>query len=89
MFCKKCGAKIKRRNKVLFQMWRSGKSDCFKGDEEQPEDVLRHKIQDFGKTPEGEASGDKKNPSKMGVWGGCCCCGSSSGCGNRKYWRNR
>lgn len=60
MFCKKCGAKIKEGTKFCSKCGAPVSQTASKETKNSRKDVLRHKIQDFGKTPEGEASGDKK-----------------------------
>ena len=60
MFCKKCGAKIKEGTKFCSKCGAPVSQTASKETKNSRNDVLRHKIQDFGKTPEGEASGDKK-----------------------------
>lgn len=60
MFCKKCGAKIKEGTKFCSKCGAPVSQTASKEMKNSRKDVLRHKIQDFGKTPEGEASGDKK-----------------------------
>ena len=59
MFCKKCGAKIKEGTKFCSKCGAPVSQTASKETKNSRKDVLRHKIQDFGKTPEGEASGDK------------------------------
>lgn len=60
MFCKKCGAKIKEGTKFCSKCGAPVSQTASKETKNSRKDVLRHKIQDFGKTPEGEDSGDKK-----------------------------
>lgn len=60
MFCKKCGAKIKEGTKFCSKCGAPVSQTASKETKNSRKDVLRHKIQDFSKTPEGEASGDKK-----------------------------
>lgn len=60
MFCKKCGAKIKEGTKFCSKCGAPVSQTASKETKNSRKDVLRHKIQDFGKTSEGEASGDKK-----------------------------
>lgn len=60
MFCKKCGAKIKEGTKFCSKCGAPVSQTASKETKNSRKDVLRHKIQDFGKTPEGEASRDKK-----------------------------
>lgn len=56
----KCGAKIKEGTKFCSKCGAPVSQTASKETKNSRKDVLRHKIQDFGKTPEGEASGDKK-----------------------------
>ena len=85
----KMWCKDKRRNKVLSKCGAPVSQTASKETKNSRKDVLRHKIQDFGKTPEGEASGDKKIHPKWAYGAAAVAVAVILAVGIRKYWRNR